>query len=159
MLCSSRDDIHKQGVALILNKSAQKALLGYNPVSPRLISARFQTQIGTATIIQIYAPNITDPDTLVDDFYDDIQQAVNITPSSDFLILMGDFKVGTNTQNWEGGESATSEEKNCSTFAQQMAFSLQILVLNKAKHQEIGHGNPQMKSTTMRLITSLLIGK
>ena len=104
VLCSSRDDIHRQGVALILNKSAQKALLGYNPVSPRLISARFQTQIGTATIIQIYAPNTADPDTLVDDFYDDLQQAVNITPSSDFLILMGDFnaKVGTDTQNWEG---------------------------------------------------------
>ena len=41
---------------------------------------------------------------MVHDFYDDLQQAVNITPPSDFLILMGDFnaEVGTDTQNWEG---------------------------------------------------------
>ena len=117
-------------MALILNKSAHKALLGYNPLSPRLISARFQTQIGTATIIQDYAPNTADPYTMVDEIYDDLQQAVNITPS-DFLILMGGGqrlekipRTGRAFLENLALESATSEGKNCSTFAKQMAFSL-----------------------------------
>ena len=44
ILCAGNDSIHRGGVALILNKQAQNALLGYNPISPRMISARFQTK-------------------------------------------------------------------------------------------------------------------
>ena len=54
--------------------------------------------------MQAYAPNTADPDALVEDIYDELQQAMNNTPASEMLILMGDFnaKVGTDTQNWDG---------------------------------------------------------
>ena len=31
---------HRRGVALVLNKTAQKALIGYNPISDRILTAR-----------------------------------------------------------------------------------------------------------------------
>ena len=49
-------------------------------------------------------PNTADSDTMVEDFYDELQLAINNKPASDMLILMGDFnaKVGTDYQNWDG---------------------------------------------------------
>ncbi|XP_072051496.1 craniofacial development protein 2-like [Amphiura filiformis] len=103
ILCAGNDTIHRAGVALILSKTAQNALLGYNPISARLISARFKTQNGAMTILQVYAPNTADCEEMVDEFYDLLQTTVNKTPKSDVLIIMGDLnaKVGTNWQQWE----------------------------------------------------------
>ena len=50
-LCSSNESIHRAGVAIVLNKNAQKSLLGYNQISQRIISARLRTQVGVSTII------------------------------------------------------------------------------------------------------------
>ncbi len=103
ILCSGNDSIHRAGVALILNKAAQNALLGYNPISQRLISARFMTQGGAATVIQVYAPNTADNENEVDDFYNQLQTAINDTPNKDLIIIMGDFnaKIGQEWTDWE----------------------------------------------------------
>ena len=57
-LCSGNDSIHREGVAIILNKTAQRSLIGYNPVSERIISVRLRTQIGATTIVQVYTVKI-----------------------------------------------------------------------------------------------------
>jgi hypothetical protein len=41
ILYSGREDIHRSGVALFLNATAQKSLRGYKPVSDRILIARF----------------------------------------------------------------------------------------------------------------------
>ena len=66
------------------------------------MTARFHRHIGAVTVIQVYAPNTGDPDDVVDKFYDELQHAVNTTPSSDMLVIMGDFnaKVGSDNENW-----------------------------------------------------------
>ncbi|XP_072025129.1 craniofacial development protein 2-like [Amphiura filiformis] len=78
--------------------------MGYNPISERLISARLRTQIGAATIIQAYAPNSSSTEEEADQFYDQLQQTIDNTPSQDILITMGDFnsKVGTDWESWNG---------------------------------------------------------
>ena len=68
ILFSGRNTIYRAGVALILKKDAQNALLVYNPISPLMITA--------ATIIQVYVPNITDPETEGENFYDKLQEEV-----------------------------------------------------------------------------------
>ena len=83
ILCSGNDTVHRAGVALILKKDAQYALLGYNPISPRMVSARSRTKTGAATNIQVYAPNTADPETDVDNFYDKLQEEPNNVPKSD----------------------------------------------------------------------------
>jgi len=53
---SGRDDYHRFGVALILSSLAEKALLAYNQINDRIITARFNTAVGCMTICQVYAP-------------------------------------------------------------------------------------------------------
>ncbi|XP_038055161.1 craniofacial development protein 2-like [Patiria miniata] len=103
-LCSGNDTTHREGVAILLNKAAQRALIGYNPISERIITARLHTQIGAITIIQIYAPTSASSDEDIDSFYDQLQQAINQIPSQDIQIVMVDFnaKVGTDWESWNG---------------------------------------------------------
>ena len=97
------DGRHRSGVAIILGKVAQKSIIGYEPVSDRIITARFKTQIGYMTICQVYAPTADSSDEELDNFYSQLQLSVDGTPTGDMLIVMGDFnaKVG---QQWEDGE-------------------------------------------------------
>ena len=83
ILCSSNNSTHRAGVAFILNQKTQGAILGYNSISPRLITVRFQMKTAAITIIQVYAPNTADS-----------EEEVNV---------MGDFnaKVGCDRTNWE----------------------------------------------------------
>ena len=99
----SEEDINRRGVALILNKQAQKALLGYNTISPRLITTRFQTQTVALTVIQVYAPNMADREEMVDEFYDQLQQTIDDTPFQDIVIVQGDLnaKVGRDWNTWK----------------------------------------------------------
>ena len=96
ILCSGKDKIQR-GVALILNKTAQNALLGYNPISPRIISARFEIQTGSLTIIQVYAPNTANSEEEIEEFYNLLQATIEKAPRKDILIVMGDLnaKVGS----------------------------------------------------------------
>ena len=89
-------------MALILNKTAQQSLLGYNPVSSRLTSARFKIINGAITVIQVYAPNTADTEEEMDEFYDQLQISINSTPRGDMLIVMGDFnsKVRSDWNRW-----------------------------------------------------------
>lgn len=86
-----------------MNKQAQCSLLGYNPISARLITARFKTQNGALTVLQVYAPNTADSENVVDEFYDLLQTTIDRTPNSDILVIMGDFnaKVGKDWTQWE----------------------------------------------------------
>ena len=98
------ESIHREGVAILLNKSAQRSLIGYNPISERINTARLRTQIGATTIIQIYAPTSASSEEEADSFYHQLQQVITTTPSKDILIIMGDFnaKVGADWESWNG---------------------------------------------------------
>ncbi|XP_072037118.1 craniofacial development protein 2-like [Amphiura filiformis] len=79
-----------------------------------MISARFQTKTGAITIIQVYAPNIADSETCVDEFYDQLQRETDKTPKNDILIIMGDLnaKVGSDNSGWETVMGKHGHESN-----------------------------------------------
>jgi exonuclease III len=81
ILSSGREKIHRSGVALALSPLAEKSLLGYNPVTDRIMSARFKTTIGTMTVCQIYAPTSNAEDEEMDDFYDKLQEVISAVPT------------------------------------------------------------------------------
>ena len=61
LLYSGDEDVgspHTQGVALMLSKAAQKALIGWAAHGPRIIAASFQTKVRRVSmnVIQCYAP-------------------------------------------------------------------------------------------------------
>ena len=122
VLCASEEDVNRRGVALILNKQAQKALLGYNTISLRLIPARFHTQAGA----------LADIEDRIDTFYDQLQQTIDDTPNKDILIVQRDLnaKVGRDWDTWKniighhGYGEMNNREKKLSNFC--MANNLAI---------------------------------
>jgi hypothetical protein len=49
------DAEHREGAGLLLNKAAKKSLIGWQPISERIMTASFKTKIQNVTIIQCYA--------------------------------------------------------------------------------------------------------
>lgn len=62
-------DHHRNGVGLLLTKQAYKSLMEWEPVSERVLTARFKSKFQEVTIVQCYAPtNAADPEEK-EDFY------------------------------------------------------------------------------------------
>ena len=57
------------GVAVILNKQWGDSLLGYNPVSDRIMTVRVQASPWNLTLIQVYAPTNQATEQENDTFY------------------------------------------------------------------------------------------
>lgn len=50
------DDHHKYGVGMVISKKFKNSLLEWQPISERLLKARFKCKVRNVTIIQCYAP-------------------------------------------------------------------------------------------------------
>ncbi|VDP80890.1 unnamed protein product, partial [Schistosoma curassoni] len=96
---------HTQGVALMLSKQAQKALIAWESHGPRIIKASFKTKKEgiSMKIIQCYAAYQRYNEDAKDQFYNRLQSIVEKCPTKDLTILMGDFnaKVGTDNAGYE----------------------------------------------------------
>ena len=62
----------RNGVALIVNKRVQNAVLGSNLKNDRKISVRFQGKPFNITVIQVYAPTSNAEEAKVEQFYKDL---------------------------------------------------------------------------------------
>ena len=105
ILYSGRGDDHNsRGVGIITTKEVHKSLLEWNPISERIIKARYNSALAKLSVIVCYAPTEHAEDEEKDIFYDELQAWVDETPSHDVLVIMGDLnaKVGVDNQRKEG---------------------------------------------------------
>lgn len=93
MLYSGNKNEHIHGVGLLLNKEANKTFISWEPISERLLTARFNTRFTKLTIIQCYAPTNSNPKECKDEFYHHLQQTIDTIPKHDMIIMMGDFNA------------------------------------------------------------------
>ena len=61
------------GVAIMVNKRIQTAVLGCNLKNDRMISVHFQGKPFSITVIQVYAPTSNAEEAEVEWFYEDLQ--------------------------------------------------------------------------------------
>ena len=96
--CCRTDNIKRQGVAIILEKSVADSLLEYDLTSERMITIKLGTKNEAINIIQVYAPDSGHSDDESDLFLQALQQKVEQCPRKEQLVLMGDLnaKVGDN---------------------------------------------------------------
>ena len=62
-----------------------------------MISVRFQGKLFNITVIQVYALTSNADEAEVEEFYDDLQDLLELTPQNDVLFIIGDWsaKVGS----------------------------------------------------------------
>ena len=64
----------------MVNKRVQNAVLGCNLKNDRMISVRFQGKPFNITVIQVYAPTSNAEEAEVEQFYEDLQDLLELTP-------------------------------------------------------------------------------
>ena len=75
----------------MVNKRVQNAVLGCNLKSDRMISVGFQGKPFMITVIQVYAPTRNAEETEIDQFYEDLQDFLELAPKKDVLFIIGDW--------------------------------------------------------------------
>ena len=92
-----QESLRRNGVAIMVNKRVQNAVLGCNLKNDRMISVCFQGKPFNITVIQAYAPTSNAEEAEVEWFYEDLQDLVELTPKKDVLFIIGDWnaKVGS----------------------------------------------------------------
>ena len=92
-----QESLRRHGVAIIVSKRVQNAVLGCNLKNDRIISVRFQGKPFNITVIQAYDPTSNAEEAEVEQFCEDLQDLLELTPKTDVLFIIGDWnaKVGS----------------------------------------------------------------
>ena len=75
-----QESLRRNGVALIVNKRVQNAVLGCNLKNDRMIPVHFQGKQINITVIQVYAPTTNAEEAEVEWFYEDLKNLLELTP-------------------------------------------------------------------------------
>ena len=88
-----QESLRRNGVAQTVNKRIQNAVLEFNFKNDRMISVCFQGKPLTITVIQIYAPTSNAEEAEGEEFYEDIQDFLELTTNKDVLFIIGDWNA------------------------------------------------------------------
>ena len=97
-----QESLRRNGVAIIVNKRVQNAVLGCNLKNNRMISVHFQGKPLNITIIQVYALTSNAEEPEVEWFYEDIQDLQELTPKKDVLFVIRDWNAKVGSQETPG---------------------------------------------------------
>ena len=67
-----------------------------------MISVHFQGKPSNITVIQVYAPTNNGEEAEVEQFYEDLQDLLELTPKKDVLFILGDWNAKTGSQETLG---------------------------------------------------------
>ena len=67
-----------------------------------MISVRFQGKPFNTTVIQVYAPTSNTEEAEVEWFYEDLQDALELTSQEDVLFIIGDWNAKVGSQEIPG---------------------------------------------------------
>ena len=119
-----------------MNNNIAKVLMGYWPISDRIVMIKLQGKQFNLKIIQLYAPTQDYNDDDIEAFYEEVQTAIKQVKSNEILCVMGDMnakvgssaigsivgKVGLRERNERGERLIQSCEENkltiCNTWFQ-----------------------------------------
>ena len=95
-----QQSFRRNGVAIIVNKRVQNAVLGCNLKNDRMISIHFQGKQFNITVIQVYASPSNAEE--AEQFYENLQDLLELTPKKDVLFIIGDWNAKVGSQETPG---------------------------------------------------------
>ena len=75
-----QESLRRNGVPIMVNKRVQNAVLGCNLKNDRMISVHVQGKPFNVTVILVYAPTTNAEEVEVEQFYDDLQDLLELIP-------------------------------------------------------------------------------
>ena len=94
--------LRRNGVEITVYKRVQNAVLGCNLKNDRMVSVCFQGQPFSITVIQVYAPISNAEKDEVEQFYEDLQDLLELTPPKNVLFIIRDWKAKVGSQEIPG---------------------------------------------------------
>ena len=86
-----QESLRRNGVALMVHKRVRNAVLGYSLKNDQMSSVHFQGKPFNITVIQAYAPTSNAKEAEVEQFYEDLQDLLELTPKKMLvLFIIGD---------------------------------------------------------------------
>ena len=95
-----QESLKRNGLAIIVNKRVRNAVLGCSLKNNRMISVCFQSKPFNTTVIQVYAPTSNTEE--AEQFYEDLQDFLKLTPKKDVLFITGDRNAKVGSQEIPG---------------------------------------------------------
>ena len=125
-----------------------------------MICVPFQGKPFNIPIIQVYAPTSNAEEPEVEQFYEDLQDLLELTPKKDVLLIIGDWNAKEGSQETLGvtgkfGLGIRNEAgQRLIEFCQENALVIAntLFQQHKAKREDSTHGHHQMVNTEIRLI-------
>ena len=99
---TGQESLQRNGAALTVNKRVQNAVLGCSLKNDRMMSVPFQGKPFNTTVIQVYAPATNAKQAEVEQFYDDLQDLLELTSKIDVLFITGDWNAKVGSQEIPG---------------------------------------------------------
>ena len=97
-----QESLRRNALAIMVNKRVQNAVLGCNLKNDGMISVRFQGKPFNIIVIQVYAPTSNAEEAEVEQFYEDLQDLLELTPQKDVLFIVGDWNAKVGSQETPG---------------------------------------------------------
>ena len=97
-----QESLRRNGVAIMINKRVQNAVLGCNLKNNTMISVHFQGKQFNITVIQAYAPTSNTEEAEVEQFYEDLQDLLELTSKTDILFIIADWNAKVGSQETPG---------------------------------------------------------
>ena len=95
-----QESLRRNGVAILVNKRVRNAVLGCNLKNDRMISVHFQGKPFNIMVIQVYAPTSNAEE--AEQFYEDLQDLLELTPQKDVLFIIRDWNAKEGSQETPG---------------------------------------------------------
>ena len=92
-----QESLRRNGIAIIVNKRVQNAVLRCNLKNDRMISVFFQGKPFSVTVIQVSPLTSNTEEAEAERFCEDLQELLELTLKKDILFIIGDWngKVGS----------------------------------------------------------------
>ena len=127
-----------------------------------MISIRFQGKPFSITVIQAYAPTNNAEEAEIEQFYEDLQGLLELTPKKDVLFIIGDWNAKVESQEIPGvtgkfGLGVQNEaEQRLTEICQENALVIANTLYQNTRDNS-KDGRHQMVNTEIRLIIFFVV--